>query len=127
MFKTLFLIGSGGFAGTVCRYLVTTYLTRLIPLSFPFGTFAVNIAGCFIIGLVMGLSFQSTVSSQVRLLVATGFCGGFTTFSTYSLEIFELYQRGEAGTSLLYLLSSIAAGLLFLWVGLWAARYLLLR
>lgn len=123
MFKTLLLIGTGGFAGSVFRYLLTRYITILWPVSFPAGTFIVNIVGCFLIDLIMGLSFQSTVSTQARLLLATGFCGGFTTFSTYSLEIFELMQRGEAGVSLLYLLASIIVGLLFVWFGFLAANF----
>lgn len=122
MFKSILLIGAGGFAGSVLRYLLTRYLTTLWPVSFPTGTFVVNILGCFLIGLIMGLSFQSAVTTQGRLLLATGFCGGFTTFSTYSLEIFELAQRGEAGISLLYLLASILAGLLFIWLGFMAAN-----
>ncbi|MDX1585529.1 MAG: CrcB family protein, partial [Balneolaceae bacterium] len=74
------------------------------------------------IGIIMGLAFQSALSTHSRLLLATGFCGGFTTFSTYSLEIFELYQRGEAGISLLYLFGSIIAGFLSVWLGLWLVK-----
>lgn len=122
MFKTLLLIGTGGFAGSVCRYLLTKFVAVKWPMAFPFGTFAVNVLGCFLIGIVMGFSFHSSMSTQTRLLLATGFCGGFTTFSTYSLEIFELYQKGEAGISLLYLFGSIILGLLSIWLGLWVAR-----
>ncbi|HKL17311.1 MAG TPA: fluoride efflux transporter CrcB [Halalkalibaculum sp.] len=122
MFKTILLIGTGGFAGTVSRYLLSKLIAAKWPMSFPWGTFSVNILGCFLIGIVMGLSFQSSVSTQTRLLLATGFCGGFTTFSTYSLEIFELYQRGEAGIGMLYLFASILLGLTGVWLGLWAAR-----
>jgi len=122
MFKTILLIGTGGFAGTVSRYLLSKLIAAKWPMSFPWGTFSVNILGCFLIGIVMGLSFQSSVSTPTRLLLATGFCGGFTTFSTYSLEIFELYQRGEAGIGMLYLFASILLGLTGVWLGLWAAR-----
>ena len=124
MFKTLLLIGTGGFAGSVSRYLLTKFVATKWPMAFPWGTFSVNILGCLLIGIIMGLSFQSAMSTQTRLLLATGFCGGFTTFSTYSLEIFELYQRGEAGISLLYLFASIAAGFLSVWLGLWLVRAL---
>ena len=124
MFKTLLLIGTGGFAGSVSRYLLTKFVAAKWPMAFPWGTFSVNILGCFLIGIIMGLSFQSAMSTQTRLLLATGFCGGFTTFSTYSLEIFELYQRGEAGISLLYLFASITAGFLSVWLGLWLVRAL---
>ena len=122
MLKSILLIGTGGFAGSVLRYLITRYVTTLWPISFPAGTFLVNILGCFLIGVIMGLSFQTAISSQSRLLLATGFCGGFTTFSTYSLEIFELLQRGEAGVSLLYLLASLLAGVFFVWLGFLTAN-----
>lgn len=122
MFKTMLLIGTGGFAGSVGRYLLTKFVATKLPMAFPLGTFAVNTLGCFLIGIVMGLSFQHTITTQTRLLLATGFCGGFTTFSTYSLEIFELYQKGEAGISLLYLFGSIILGVLCIWLGLWLAR-----
>ena len=124
MIKTLLLVGTGGFAGSVSRYLLTKFVTAKWPMAFPWGTFSVNILGCFLIGIIMGLSFQSAMSTQTRLLLATGFCGGFTTFSTYSLEIFELYQRGEAGISLFYLFASIIAGFLGVWLGLWLVKVL---
>lgn len=124
MIKTLLLIGTGGFAGSVSRYLLTKFIATKWPMAFPWGTFSVNILGCFLIGIIMGMSFQSSINTQTRLLLATGFCGGFTTFSTYSLEIFELYQRGEAGISMLYLFASILAGFLSVWLGLWLVRVL---
>lgn len=124
MIKTLLLIGTGGFAGSISRYLLTKFIATKWPMAFPWGTFSVNIIGCFLIGIIMGMSFQSSISTQTRLLLATGFCGGFTTFSTYSLEIFELYQRGEAGISMLYLFASILAGFLSVWLGLWVVRVL---
>lgn len=122
MIKTILLIGTGGFAGSISRYLLTRFISTKWPMAFPWGTFGVNILGCFLIGIVMGLSFQSAMSTQTRLLLATGFCGGFTTFSTYSLEILELYQRGEAGISMLYLFASIVVGFLSVWLGLWLVK-----
>lgn len=122
MFKSILLIGTGGFAGSVLRYLISRYLSLFWPVSFPAGTFIVNILGSFLIGIIMGLSFKSSISTQTRLLLATGFCGGFTTFSTYSLEIFELVQRGETGISLLYLLASLIGGVLFVWIGFLTAN-----
>lgn len=122
MFKTILLIGTGGFVGSVLRYLMTKYLSVLLPTSFPIGTFAVNLLGCFLIGVVMGLSFESLISTRMRLMLATGFCGGFTTFSTYSLEIIELGQKGEADIGILYLFASIILGLLCIWIGLATTR-----
>jgi len=122
MFKTLLLIGTGGFIGSISRYLLTRFITIQWPSSFPYGTLAVNAVGCLFLGIIMGLAFQSAIKTQTRLLLAAGFCGGFTTFSSYSLEIFELYQRGEAAAGLLYMVVSILAGLLSIGIGMWLGR-----
>lgn len=122
MLKTLLLIGTGGFIGSVSRYLLTKYVSLQWPASFPLGTFSINILGCLVIGVVMGFSFHSSLSTQTRLLLATGFCGGFTTFSTYSLEIFELYERGQSGLGFLYMAVSVITGLAAVWFGLWITR-----
>lgn len=124
MFKTILLIGLGGFVGTVSRYLLTVFIDRLTVTMFPAGTFIVNILGCFLIGIIMGFAFREVLSGQLRLLLATGFCGSFTTFSTYSLEIFQLYQKGEVGLSMAYLAGSIIVGLFALLAGLWIAKSL---
>src|SRR5699024_3930334 len=97
MFKNILLVGIGGFAGSVGRYLLARYIELRVLTSFPFGTFAVNIIGCFIIGLRYGLTLRGTVSPNIRFLLATGFCGGFTTFSTFSMESMTLLQDGQIG------------------------------
>lgn len=124
MLKTLLLIGSGGFLGTVSRYLLSRYISLQWPHAFPFGTFTVNILGCLLIGIVMGLTFQSALSPQNRLVLATGFCGGFTTFSTFSLEMFEIYQKGQWAVSFAYMAASVIFGLIALWLGFWIVKSL---
>ena len=122
MLKTLLLVGSGGFFGSVCRYLLTRFVMLHWPSAFPFGTFTVNILGCLLIGLLMGLSFSHSLSGQSRLFLAAGFCGGFTTFSTFSLELFEVYQKGQFGVALTYALASLIFGFLAIALGFWIAR-----
>lgn len=119
------LIGSGGFLGSISRYVLSKYLSQPDSVSFPTGTFVVNILGCLIIGILMGLSVKSDLSSEVHFFLVAGFCGGFTTFSTYSLQVFTLLEKGQAGMSLLYALGSVMAGLVCVWLGYWIVHSLL--
>lgn len=113
-----FLIALGGAAGSVLRYLCQKWVSELYRHSFPLGTFLVNIAGCFLIGLFYALSERSQVfSANYRLLLITGFCGGFTTFSTFSFENMSLLRSGDYGYFLLYTLGSVLTGLLSVYGG----------
>lgn len=118
MIKAILLVGSGGFLGSVLRYLLSKYIESTWLSSFPFGTFGVNIIGCLIIGLIYGLSIKSIASGEIRLLLATGFCGGFTTFSSFSYEFLTLLQDGQLWYAFLYSFCSLLAGLLAVWIGL---------
>lgn len=93
--KILFLVGLGGFLGSVSRYGLSHYVDAHMLSSFPYGTMLVNIAGCFIIGIIYALSTDGGVTPEARLLLATGFCGGFTTFSSFSYESITLLQDGQ--------------------------------
>jgi len=117
MFKAILLVGCGGFVGSVLRFLSARTLEAHLHSSFPFGTFLVNITGSLIIGLIYGLTLKNLVSPEIRLLVATGFCGGLTTFSTFSYEILTLLQDDQLFYSLLYIAGSLAAGFFAAWVG----------
>lgn len=104
MDRSFLLVGIGGFVGSVCRYFLAVFVARQLSTSFPFGTLSVNIIGCFLIGMIFALSERSaTVSPEVRILLTTGFCGGFTTFSTFSYESIRLMQDGE----LLYVAANV--------------------
>lgn len=122
MLKSLILVGAGGFAGSVGRYLLTRYLTSVPPSVFPWGTFAVNILGCLAIGLLYGLGLRAIAGSELRLLLATGFCGGFTTFSSFSLEFMILLREGHTGAAFLYAGGSMLVGLAAVWAGLMLTR-----
>lgn len=117
MLKNILLIGAGGFAGSIGRYLLSRFLELRIFTSFPLGTFTVNVIGCFIMGLLYGLTVKGTASPEIRFLLATGFCGGFTTFSTFSLESLTLLQDGQFWFAFLYIAGSLVAGLAAVWIG----------
>ncbi len=113
------LVACGGALGAVTRYLLSGWITlHLVGSRFPTGTLAVNLLGCFAIGLLAGLSQKHHVlSPEINLLLTTGFLGGFTTFSAFGLESFMLYQRGEALIAGSYILASLLLGLLCVWLG----------
>ena len=98
------MVGIGGFVGSVARYLVSLAFAGSLNSSFPFATLTVNVVGCFLIGILFGLSGRAgTLSPEWRIFLTTGFCGGFTTFSTFSYETLRLAQDGE----LLYLFANV--------------------
>ena len=122
-------LGSG--LGGVCRYLVGRSLQSLAPGAlFTWGTFAVNIGGCFLIGLFYGLFDRGTLlSPQLRMLLTVGFCGGFTTFSTFINENYLLFgasgpeqQTAHLALLALYVASSVLLGFAALYAGHWLAR-----
>ena len=117
MLQSILMVGAGGFVGSVLRYLISRYMSTSTQTLFPLGTFSVNLAGSFIIGMIIAASLNGDLSKPVRLLLATGFCGGFTTFSSFSYEFFALLQNGHTGYAFLYAGSSLALGLLFVWLG----------
>jgi fluoride exporter len=105
----LLLIAAGGAGGSVLRYLLQEVLNER---RFPFGTLAVNILGCFLIGVLWALTSNNVLREQGRLLLATGFCGGFTTLSAFSYEGNRLLADGKIFVFFLYTSASVVAGLL---------------
>ncbi len=113
MLKILLLIGSGSFLGGIARYLLSRGIQNSVITSFPLGTFWVNIIGCFLIGLIYGFSDRGTLANnEMRLFLAVGFCGGFTTFSTFSNENMALLRDGSILYFSLYAGLSVFLGLL---------------
>lgn len=116
--KELIYVFLGGGTGSVLRYCVQELLhERIVPYSFPWATFAVNIAGSFLIGLFYALSARFNLSADVRLLLTAGLCGGFTTFSTFSNDGLTLLKGEFYGTFMVYTLASISLGLLAVLAG----------
>lgn len=101
----------GGGLGSVCRYSIGAHLIKSIPHGFPWNTFAANALGCLFIGLLIG-HFEKRDAGLLPLLLVTGFCGGFTTFSTFSNETVQLFRQGSHALALLYAASSVVSGLL---------------
>lgn len=122
--KAILYVFIGGGLGSVCRYLVSRWASGMIA-SFPAGTFLVNIAGCFLIGFLVFYTQRAEAGSAPwRLLLVTGFCGGFTTFSTFSLENAELLSDHRALMFLFYTFLSIVLGLAATYLGMAVARHL---
>ncbi len=110
----LLLVGLGGAAGSILRYAVQRQLNLFY---FPFGTLAVNIGGCFIIGLLWAYFTKGTINETGRLLLITGFCGGFTTFSAFTQEGVQMLQQAKLLPFFIYTVVSVAAGLLATFAG----------
>ena len=119
MSRIFLLVGIGGAIGSIARYLTANYFTKVFPAAFPYGTFIVNIIGCFVIGLVCGLSDNfEWLTPQWRLFLATGICGGYTTFSSFSYENIRLLQQGNYLVFATYSITSYVLGLLAVFLGL---------
>ena len=118
MMKMMLLAGVGGFVGTCLRYL-TGRLCHLWTLGgFPLGTFVVNVVGCFVIGALLGLAEQrNLLSPTMNVMLVTGFCGGFTTFSSFADDIFLLMQQRHWGIFILYTGLSLVLGIIMVWLG----------
>ncbi len=117
--KGILLVGLGGFAGSVARYKLGGWVLHLTAQErFPWSTFAINVAGCLLAGVLAGLAEEYELfGPDTRLLVFTGLLGGFTTFSAFGLDALFLMRRGEIGTALLYAGGSVVVGLAAAWVG----------
>lgn len=117
------MVGAGGAVGSMARYAVNLLINRSYNLSFPLATFLVNLLGCFLIGLLFGIAEkQGWMQGSYLLLLATGFCGGFTTFSTFALESTALFSKGQNSVSLIYMLLSLFLGIILCKAGLWLTR-----
>jgi len=118
MIKTLLLVGTGGFLGSVSRFLASRYIQTGFPSAFPYGTFLVNITGCLLIGLIYGFSERSSLlTTEWKLFLAVGFCGGFTTFSTFANENLALLRDGEFFYFILYTGLSVFLGIAATFIG----------
>jgi CrcB protein len=121
--KQLFLVFLGGGLGSSLRYLISKWLNTNV--AFPLGTFTVNIIGSLIFGVILGyIGKGGNISPYTSLLLATGFCGGFTTFSAFSYENNVLLKSGDFLNFSIYTACSIGAGILAGFAGIWISKYL---
>jgi fluoride exporter len=122
----ILIVALGGAVGSVCRYLVGVWTLRRFGPAFPWGTLTVNIVGCFAIGLLTEvIARRLNASMELRLLVVTGFLGGFTTFSAFSLDAIALYERGAMTAAALYVAASVGVSLAAVFGGLALGRAML--
>lgn len=120
------IVGAGGFAGAVARYLVGGWAQQWWGPSFPYGTFIINVSGSFILGLFATLSIRYAWSEQWRLLIAIGFVGAYTTFSTFEYESIQLISEGgRYRAAAINLAGSVVAGFFAAYLGVVAARLLM--
>jgi len=123
--QLILAVAIGGAAGSVARLLVGFGSTKMLGLAFPWGTLIVNIAGSFLIGiLVEAFALRWNLSQAWQAFLTIGFCGGFTTFSTFSLDSYALLQRGEIGLAAVYTIASVLLSIGALIAGLHLARAL---
>ncbi len=119
----LLLVAAGGALGAAGRYGVSVAAMRALGPSWPWGTFAVNVVGSVLIGLLAGwLAFRADGGEPWRLFLGVGVLGGFTTFSAFSLETISMIERKQLAPAAIYVVGSVAVGLAAVFIGLWIAR-----
>ena len=117
--KAILVVAAGSALGGMARYGMQLLVHKMYPGPFPLGTFLVNLAGCFLIGLFFSLAERAgVVSQELKLFLITGFCGGFTTFSTFSVEGLALLRAGQTFYFVLYVAGSVIAGGLMAYLGM---------
>lgn len=118
MIKMMLLAGTGGFLGTCLRFLTGRLCVALGAVAFPWATFVVNVVGSFVIGLLFGVAERtSLITAAMNALLITGFCGGFTTFSSFSHDMLGLIEQRQYLYFVLYALLSFVLGLAMVWAG----------
>ena len=124
--KLLVLASGGGAIGAGIRFLVNRAFAHQGFIEFPWATLTINISGSFLMGvLVEVLALRINASNELRVFLATGILGGYTTFSAFSLEFATLYERGEMGAAFGYVLASVVLSLFAIFAGLWISRWVL--
>ncbi len=121
MFPLLYVM-VGGAVGSGARYLTGRAMTALLGPDYPFGTLAVNLIGGLLMGVLIGVLSRNSASEAWRLLLAVGVLGGFTTFSSFSLDVVTLIERGSLGVALGYVLMSVIGSIVAVFAGLSAVR-----
>jgi fluoride exporter len=126
MLKTMLIVGSGGFIGSVLRYLVQVNVEKLMSSTFPMGTLLVNVTGSFIIGIIYAFAEKGNLMNpEWRIFLAVGICGGFTTLSTFTMDNLNLLKDNSLFQLLLYTGGSLFLGVLAVYLGIILTRAIL--
>lgn len=127
MLFNFLLVVVGGGIGSVARFGLSTWVNQLMQVKsvFPYGTLSVNLLGSFMAGLVWGLSTETTMKPETRIFLLVGFMGGFTTFSSYALESYNLFNNGEVKNAVINILVNNIGSLLLVFAGIVSAKYVL--
>lgn len=118
MWKDILLVGTGSAIGGISRFVLGKLISSTFIASFPYSTFLINIVGSFLIGVFIALQGKQSITEMSMLFLTVGFCGGFTTFSSFSLENILLLKQGNVGIAMLYIASSIILGLAAVYLGM---------
>lgn len=123
MLKTILYIAIGGALGSVLRFLTTIWVSKFWSNQFPLATLIANFAGCFLIGLFIGILAKNNLAdTNLKWFLVTGFCGGFTTFSAFGMENYNLFQNNNSLMAFGYIALSIILGLSAVWFGLFVSK-----
>ncbi|MFO7567267.1 MAG: fluoride efflux transporter CrcB [Enhygromyxa sp.] len=126
MLRTILLVGSGGFIGSVLRYLLQYYMEKSLTSTFPWGTLIANIAGSFIIGMIFALAEKGNLmSAEWRIFLAVGICGGFTTFSAFAYNNFTMINEKAWSSLFLNIGGNLFLGILAVYLGVILIRMIL--
>jgi CrcB protein len=119
----LLYVGIGGALGSILRFLMMKLTTQMVGVGFPYGTLAVNIIGSFAMGILIGWGAnKGQLTGELRTFIAVGVLGGFTTFSTFSLDVVSMFERGGQWQALLYVCASVTLSVLALMLGMMLMR-----
>ncbi|HOX78102.1 MAG TPA: fluoride efflux transporter CrcB [Bacteroidales bacterium] len=125
MLKMFLITGAGGFIGSGLRYLVQRVIAIYLPVTFPFATLFINVFGSLLIGIIYALSDKtSMLNPEMRIFLAIGVCGGFTTFSTFSLDTYSLVKDGAYLFVSLYIFASVILSIAAVFAGIWIVKSL---
>jgi CrcB protein len=118
MLKAILLVSIGGAIGSSMRYITSYFMQKWLAQNFPWGPFVATLLGCLLIGVLMGYYSKSPLNNNdYRLLLVTGFCGGYTTFSAFALENYNLWQQGNTTAAIVYIAISVIGGLVAVFSG----------
>ena len=123
MLKSLLIVGTGSFIGGAMRYLLSTCMKNVSGQGFPWGTLSVNLLGCFLFGILFAIfNKNASTDNTLYLLLTTGVCGGFTTFSTFANESVQMLQHGNTSGFIGYVATSVIAGFALIALGYWIVK-----